>query len=843
MAGSKSHKQKVGLVWAAAWVLIAGPHVLPAASGRVAEHVQRYAVVEGTMTLRFDSEVLSALGFSFVPQGEIDADSARSSILFEIDTATPTTVDIADGVFERFGGGKLSACGALLVDRPGERIVIGNLALGADDGGVLRLESTLDPRRAGQSVFELTSVLVEPDRAAGRLRLEGELAISEAWADELRLPDAAGTVVGVVLIDARMTPQRVETNKCAVAGETGESEGMLTTAGVEGSDVIVADLQSTISYPVSGDVASFGIATMACNLGTQRASWVASTNQHPVIIQNLFRLKSNRFEQIGMAWVKHGFYAVSESFCTTCVDPTNGTQLGVGCSDPYSASLNAVQSNMSPRYLINAHTGYFAYPWNGPAYQQGSQERRLLVRKADLDPVLNSGARYFMEGHYVLPDDSRANTQDNNASYREVVVGNPSSGHFALVINPGWATQRGQPAVRAWRDADSSVVETDIRVPGEGLFVLAAKASDKGTGVWRYSYALQNLNSDRSARAFAIQLPSGAVISNVGFHDIAYHSGEPLVHDPWSDTITNDSITWSTTTYDVNPNANALRYATIYNFYFDANISPGVNKSTIGLFKPETGVPTEVAATTTGPRLEVIDCNRNDIADACDLDCGAIACVPPCGASIDCNGNGVPDDCEPDCNGNGIADACDISACLPGDLSCADCNGNVVPDGCEADCDGDGIPDVCDTPDDTDGDGIMDCFDLCPRTTPVGSCAPPAIVGCLYQVGICVPNFPRYACIGQGGTPLCSASEPGSCDGQPCPESLCRFGCLLGDYTRDGVADLRDYGAYQNCFSGSAGEAGFVTPPDECLMFLDFDEDDDIDAADYARFEESLTGP
>ncbi|MDO8631466.1 MAG: hypothetical protein Q7R41_13345, partial [Phycisphaerales bacterium] len=438
------------------------------------------------------------------------------------------------------------------------------------------------------------------------------------------------------------------------------------------------------------------------------------------------------------------------------------------------------------------------------------------------------------EGHYVLTDDSRANTQDNNASYREVVVGSPSAGQFNLVINPGWATQRGQPAVRAWRDSDPSVVETDIRVPGEGLFILAAKASDTGTGVWRYSYALQNLNSDRSARAFAIQLPNGAVISNVGFHDIGYHSGEPIAHDPWSVTITDESITWSTTTYDANPNANALRYDTIYNFYFDANIGSGVSKSTVGLFKP--GAPTEITATTTGPRLEVIDCNRNDIADACDLDCGGIACVPPCGVSIDCNGNGVPDECESDCNGNGIADACDIAACPPGDLACADCNDNIVPDGCEADCDGNGIPDACDQLYDCDGDGVTDCFDLCPCTTPVGSCVPPAIVGCLYRVGICIPNYPRYACIGQGGKPLCSASEPGSCDGLPCPESLCVLGCLLGDFDADGDLDSNDFAIFLAAFGHRLGDPEYN--PDADMM----DDDGIITLVDYQLWLEIYRG-
>ncbi len=46
-------------------------------------------------------------------------------------------------------------------------------------------------------------------------------------------------------------------------------------------------------------------------------------------------------------------------------------------------------------------------------------------------------------------------------------------------------------------------------------------------------------------------------------------------------------------------------------------------------------------------------------------------------ASSDCNGNGIPDECE-DCNGNGLADVCDI---MSGDS--LDVNGNGIPDECE----------------------------------------------------------------------------------------------------------------------------------------------------------------
>jgi hypothetical protein len=56
------------------------------------------------------------------------------------------------------------------------------------------------------------------------------------------------------------------------------------------------------------------------------------------------------------------------------------------------------------------------------------------------------------------------------------------------------------------------------------------------------------------------------------------------------------------------------------------------------------------------------------VPDECDV----------AGGSLDCDANGVPDECEPDCNGNGMADSCDIAG-----GSSADCNSNWIPDDCE----------------------------------------------------------------------------------------------------------------------------------------------------------------
>jgi hypothetical protein len=110
-----------------------------------------------------------------------------------------------------------------------------------------------------------------------------------------------------------------------------------------------------------------------------------------------------------------------------------------------------------------------------------------------------------------------------------------------------------------------------------------------------------------------------------------------------------------------------------------------------------------------------VDCNGNDLIDACEV---------ADGTSPDCNGNGVPDDCDlydeaADCNGNDLIDSCELA-----DGTSADCDGNGVPDDCDPDGDGDEVIDPCDNcPEtfnmsqrDADGDGIGDACDDTPGT-------------------------------------------------------------------------------------------------------------------------------
>jgi hypothetical protein len=400
---------------------------------------------------------------------------------------------------------------------------------------------------------------------------------------------------------------------------------------VIGPDVIVGSLHQVANYGHSGGISAFAIGTYSCNIGDYWLNWFANTNQHPVIGQNVFRLKDGRFEQIGQSWLKHGFFALSNTLCNTGCEPTDGDHLGVHCADPYSAALNGTQHNLGPKWQVNAHTGDFPYPPSNPGWS-GIIARRLQVRNSDLDPSQNGGGQYFIEGQYIAADDAAWGNQNNNASYRPVTVSTDGQTWF---IELAGTTRRGQPAIRAWNEVDATVRETDVQVPGEGLFILAAKATDLGSGWWNYEYALQNLNSHRSAQSFSIPFDPSASVQNIGFRDVHYHSGEPFSTLDWSAVISNGVITWATQDYASNPNANALRWGTLYNFRFDINRQPQTSTATLGLFRP--GTPGSVTGGTLGPILSPADCNANGVPDSIDI---------AKGTSVDCDADLIPDECE-----------------------------------------------------------------------------------------------------------------------------------------------------------------------------------------------------
>ena len=384
---------------------------------------------------------------------------------------------------------------------------------------------------------------------------------------------------------------------CDDGSQNGSTNSCCTTACTfsgKSPDVIVGALAKPTRFGDVGGITAYGVGTTSCNLGSCWLNWIGTTADHPVIGQNMFRLENGRFEQIGQAWLKHGFAADAGSVCGSCVRPPDGTHLGVNCSDPYSSSLNGSQTRMGPKDDVNPYTGDFPYPDPRTDTTGDAVFKRLQVHDADLDPALHPGAYYFVEGQYVTRDDAAAGNNTNNASFRVVTVG-PAPDYDLTVSG---ATQRQRAGVQAWKILDPSVTETSVAAP-EGLFILSAKATPLGGGTYHYEYALQNLTNNRAGQSFSVPIPPGAIVTNVGFHDVDYHSGDPYDGTDWAPAVGLTFVKWSTQTYDENPNANALRWGTLYNFRFDANVAPGTSSIAIGLFRP--GNPDAVSVTTVAP--------------------------------------------------------------------------------------------------------------------------------------------------------------------------------------------------------------------------------------------------
>jgi hypothetical protein len=405
--------------------------------------------------------------------------------------------------------------------------------------------------------------------------------------------------------------------------------GVATSFGQIGPDVIVNDLFNTQHYGPVGNIHGYAVGTESCNIGDQDLLWDGSTSAHPVIAQNMYRLKDGRIEQIGVSWVKHGFITIDSGNCGVCPPDGTGDHLSPGCSDPYSAGLNGDRNRLGPRYEVNATKGVFPYPYDDSAPVVDELSRRVQVPDDDVNPALNAGALYFVEGQYVTRDDAGWGNSANNNSYRRVSVSD--SANRTLTLEESVYQQ--VPAIHAWRDhgngvgiPDTNVAMVAVDVPLDGRFWVGAKCTDNGDGTWHYEYAVQNLTSDRSGGSFSVPVPVGATVSNVGFKDIDYHSGEPWDPTDWNWSITGDTVTWSSPeTYAQNPDTNALRWGTLYNFWFDVDAPAVAGDATLGLFK--SGTPAAVAAMVVIP------------------DPAAAACPSPGAGGFYCTADIFGDDC------------------------------------------------------------------------------------------------------------------------------------------------------------------------------------------------------
>ena len=564
----------------------------------------------GHAAITLDRDQLDSLGLVIRSEADAPINGSPAALVLNVDARSDLTIlTSANQLLEVSRGGVLFSEPVMLAFE-GKQTNIKGLILHIEpgsNGG--HFKAVMTSAGSTDVLFELRDARSMFANNATGLFLDirrAELRIAPTLAELLN--DHSLTDVQIGAMDLRLN--------VAFAGGDDESEADAmfaddggTPRAPNGPDVIVGGVgvsgtngsnqNDVVNFGPSGDTKAFSVATTSCNIGNQTLWWYDCGDinnpicaRHPVISQNIFRLKEGRFEQLGQSWLKHGFCALSQNLCQLGCSATDCDTLGVGCSDPYTASRNS--SGLGPKSEVNAFTGVFPYPFGlnptGPSQIAG----RTQAKNNDINPTLNAGALYFVETAYITQDDAAAGNADNNCSYRPISF----NASMNMVFN-GPTVQQIQ-AIRAWKANDPSVVETDIRVPNEGLMILAAKASDNGNGTWHYEYALFNQNSDRSARSFSVPV-GGAEITNIGFRDVDYHSGEPYSLVDWTATNTDGVLTWSTQTFAQNVNANALRWGTMYNFRFDANVAPSEEHDliTIGLFKP--GTPTSVTALSVVP--------------------------------------------------------------------------------------------------------------------------------------------------------------------------------------------------------------------------------------------------
>ncbi len=417
-----------------------------------------------------------------------------------------------------------------------------------------------------------------------------------------------------------------------------------------GADVVYTDCVSVTNWGQIGGVRAYSLASYTCNIGDENLLWGGNT---PLLGMNAYRLVDGRLMQIGMSWMKRGTGAAVGNGCGLLCNGAGGSVLGAGCRDVYGSSFNGTQSILGPRSQVNAYTG--ENPGSSGA-APNLLSKRMQVSESDL---ASQSDQYFIEGIYVAPDDAQNGNAYNNASYKRVTI---SPGNFDMTVQG--SMQVGSPALNAWADhglgagvPDPSVALTVADVPSEGRFHLASKVTDLGGGIFLYDYAIYNLNSHRSAGSFTVPLPPGATVTEVGFHDIDHHSGEPYDPTDWSVTVEPGSITWSSPApFSVDPDSNALRFGTMYNFWFEVDATPADVVSTIGLFRP--GTPDQVDVVVQGPEQIVVlggfqrgDCNDDGTRDLSDGVVLLVELFPgggtppalPCDDACDANDDGAKD--------------------------------------------------------------------------------------------------------------------------------------------------------------------------------------------------------
>lgn len=497
---------------------------------------------------------------------------------------------LAGGRFLAFDGGQISHEG-------GFKLVTGGKTIFAND-------FTIKPNanRDGLSVmtgkgkdafaaFDLVSPKGLRKSETDQVILQSmDLLISESCAEKLGNSKLAGEKLGSVSLYCESLP-------ADGGGDVDIPESSEIESDSVGLDVSLFSMSSlgVASNPTGrvGNRNGLTMTTTSCNVGTVNIQWFAPMQTaHPVIAMNLYRLRNGRFEQVGWSWLKHGFLSTNSNGCGTCQNPGTGSLLGVNCSDTYGNGNNSDRTYLGGRDEVNAFSGQWTCQnsWfsnyvndcvrrNPGTASIDAVDHRLEVIDEDLG---NAGAQYFYEAYYITGGGD-INTYNNIGSRQATMTFSGGAWSFTTTT----AMLQG-PAIQRWGE-----LRTTAAPQSEGDVIVAVQTTDNGNGTWHYEFALYNHNLDRQVREFSVPVPASATLTNIEFRDI-----DKNATNEWTSAFSNGLLKWSTGTFGTS-GANPLKYSSIFNFRFDANVPPASTMTTLGLFKPGSG--TELTAPSRGP--------------------------------------------------------------------------------------------------------------------------------------------------------------------------------------------------------------------------------------------------
>ncbi len=379
-----------------------------------------------------------------------------------------------------------------------------------------------------------------------------------------------------------------------------------------GVDVSLGILGPELAYQgrtgaVGSGYVGMSMATTSCNPGTINVPWrQAMDPRHPFIAFMAVRELNGRLYQISdRSYVKHGFYALSSSQCFSCSYPSDGTWLGIRCSDTYSTGNNGSNYGLAPPDEIDPWTGVWTvncslfdrgFPTVPPPQDcDGAESLRFPPSGAGWrvrinDSELVGGGAYFYAAEYVIASWTQTSVGSNgqpcpqpngsplgllnepDANRGNNIASRPMNVSFAGNGTASFSDAGGQlqgTVLQRWIGAS---IDSNANGVADGRVYVAVKVTGPVNGVWHYEYAAHNRDNAGGIKSFRVPVCSSARVLNAGFHD----TDVPLdASNDWTFAVNGGEIAWTS------PSGNALRWNGLYNFWFDCDSGPATAAVTL----------------------------------------------------------------------------------------------------------------------------------------------------------------------------------------------------------------------------------------------------------------------